>query len=212
MSFESIEEARRLRRKIRHRETERLRYLRKREQIREYQRLYRLEHLEEYKARDKRYTSKPEVRVKRLAHMKKWHQENSIKPENKIKKQIAGRAHYQKNKAEISKKHREWRKKNPALNAFFRMKRRALEKKASINLKAMKEWIKAVRSKPSAICYYCTSKFPISEIHFDHIIPLSKGGDHSVENLCISCKSCNLTKGRKTTDAWIRVGQQVLSL
>jgi 5-methylcytosine-specific restriction endonuclease McrA len=32
-------------------------------------------------------------------------------------------------------------------------------------------------------------------MHIDHIIPRKSGGDHSLDNLRVLCKSCNLRKG-----------------
>jgi hypothetical protein len=32
-------------------------------------------------------------------------------------------------------------------------------------------------------------------MHIDHIIPRKVGGDHSLDNLRVLCKSCNLRKG-----------------
>jgi 5-methylcytosine-specific restriction endonuclease McrA len=91
-------------------------------------------------------------------------------------------------------------------------KRRALKAKAAVNLVHITEWMAAVKSKPFARCYYCNAKVSTDKIHFDHMIPLSKGGPHSVENLCVSCVLCNLSKGAKQIDEWQREGQQVLGL
>jgi hypothetical protein len=33
------------------------------------------------------------------------------------------------------------------------------------------------------------------EMHIDHIIPRKSGGDHSLDNLRVLCKLCNLRKG-----------------
>jgi 5-methylcytosine-specific restriction endonuclease McrA len=33
--------------------------------------------------------------------------------------------------------------------------------------------------------------------HIDHIIPLSRGGRHSIGNLAPACAACNLKKGYK---------------
>ena len=43
-------------------------------------------------------------------------------------------------------------------------------------------------------CQYCGST---RNLTIDHIIPKSKGGDNSWENLCLSCSSCNTKKGNK---------------
>ena len=33
------------------------------------------------------------------------------------------------------------------------------------------------------------------EMHIDHVIPRKSGGDHSLDNLRVLCKNCNLRKG-----------------
>lgn len=73
-------------------------------------------------------------------------------------------------------------------------------------------WMMAVRTKPEAVCYYCRVMWPISEIHFDHVLPLKRGGNHTIENLCVACKTCNLRKNAKLIHEWNRPGQQLLDL
>ena len=53
---------------------------------------------------------------------------------------------------------------------------------------------KAVFSRDGGACVYCSSRV---NIHFDHIIPHSRGGADIVENLQILCARCNLQKGAK---------------
>ena len=35
---------------------------------------------------------------------------------------------------------------------------------------------------------------------------------HAVDNLCVSCATCNLTKHNQSVRTWVRVGQQFLEL
>lgn len=60
------------------------------------------------------------------------------------------------------------------------------------------ELIFTLRSSKDTKCYYCDEPLFGKKIHIDHIIPLSRGGRHCIENLCASCPSCNLSKNNKT--------------
>lgn len=51
-----------------------------------------------------------------------------------------------------------------------------------------------VFKRDNGCCVNCGSQ---NDIHFDHIIPHSKGGSNTVENIQILCATCNLKKGAK---------------
>ena len=46
------------------------------------------------------------------------------------------------------------------------------------------------------VCQYCGKK--TIELTIDHIVPRSKGGSHSWDNLITACPKCNTKKGAKT--------------
>ncbi|MGB0683483.1 MAG: HNH endonuclease [Magnetovibrionaceae bacterium] len=46
-------------------------------------------------------------------------------------------------------------------------------------------------------CQYCGNHFPADELTFDHVVPRSKGGITSWENVVAACGPCNLKKGNK---------------
>lgn len=55
-----------------------------------------------------------------------------------------------------------------------------------------------VLARDNYTCRYCgTRKGPY---HVDHVIPWSKGGPDTLENLVTACVKCNLTKG---TETWV---------
>lgn len=46
-------------------------------------------------------------------------------------------------------------------------------------------------------CQYCGRKFSTSELSLDHVIPLSRGGKSTWENVVCACLPCNVRKGNK---------------
>lgn len=46
-------------------------------------------------------------------------------------------------------------------------------------------------------CQYCEDKFRTQELTFDHVIPRSRGGRTTWDNIVTSCRDCNLIKGSK---------------
>jgi 5-methylcytosine-specific restriction endonuclease McrA len=47
-------------------------------------------------------------------------------------------------------------------------------------------------------CQYCGRRPHQRDLNIDHVIPRSRGGADTWENLVISCRACNLKKGRRT--------------
>jgi 5-methylcytosine-specific restriction endonuclease McrA len=56
--------------------------------------------------------------------------------------------------------------------------------------------LKVVR-RDGQVCAICRVNIPDDKIEFDHIIPISRGGPTSPENLRVLCRDCN----RKKSDA-----------
>ena len=47
-------------------------------------------------------------------------------------------------------------------------------------------------------CQYCGQRFPTSELSLDHVVPRSRGGITSWENIVCACVACNVRKGGRT--------------
>ena len=84
--------------------------------------------------------------------------------------------------------------KNPEIAINAQHRRRARLKGNGIYLVKITE-LKKLLSKS---CFYCGKK---SE-HIDHVMPISRGGKHSIGNLVASCGACNSSKGNKTIMEW----------
>jgi len=55
-------------------------------------------------------------------------------------------------------------------------------------------------------CQYCARVFAPQDLTLDHIVPRSRGGDSTWDNLVASCRSCNNRKGdRSLEDAGLRL-------
>lgn len=98
---------------------------------------------------------------------------------------------------------REYMQNNPERAREYRRTRRIRKNQSPKGArKPIIEWEKRWRSKKTATCFWCTKKVKVVDCHTDHITPLAKGGAHSIENLCISCASCNHAKSSKPLPEW----------
>ena len=183
-------------------------YRKNRERVIAQQRRYQSENQDIVKAAHKRRYSNPEYRAKMLDRNAAWLKAH---PGYSLKRTKEWQT---RNREMVRAKHRVWSK-SPAGKAWYQARdhaRRAAKLAVTINPDSILLFISVTRLKPSVICYYCQKSTPGRTCHFDHIIPLSKGGAHSIENLCVSCPKCNQTKLNKPIQEWVRLGQQILAL
>ena len=62
-------------------------------------------------------------------------------------------------------------------------------------------------------CVYCDEDLRDGEIHMDHVIPESRGGETSYNNLQVTCRKCNLAKGTLSEDDFTqRLRQRALNI
>jgi hypothetical protein len=54
-------------------------------------------------------------------------------------------------------------------------------------------------------CHYCGKELnPFRDFVVDHVFPWSRGGTDDVENLAAACEPCNISKGDRTPEEWLR--------
>lgn len=96
-----------------------------------------------------------------------------------------GRQDPEKKRAQTS----HWKKMNPAKVSIQRYRRRVNFQNCVTDL-TEDQWsqIKVVYKNR---CGYCGERKPLTQ---DHIIPVSKGGDHTASNIIPACRSCNSRK------------------
>jgi hypothetical protein len=77
-------------------------------------------------------------------------------------------------------------------------------KRKSINWSGQFPWLKvALRKKQNDRCCWCDGIMrddgpPRRRPTFEHIVPLSRGGEDAPSNLAIACDGCNQDKGNET--------------
>ncbi len=180
----------------------RSKYAENREQEQSYRRNWRLAHPELLSAQKSRANAArrkkyPEVRV---AIQNKIRQKRIENPEIV---RAWNRKAYLKNRDSILARVKKYSKENPQVATNTAHKRRAAIMRTDVgDMDEILKWMQLVKSKPDFICQYCKLEFPTAKLHFDHVVPLSRGGAHSKENLCASCSGCNHSKGAKLISEW----------
>lgn len=63
-------------------------------------------------------------------------------------------------------------------------------------------------------CWICWLTLPMPQVHFDHVMPLSRGGAHVEENIRVACRPCNDRKLNKlpTPELIARIHEEVLRM
>ena len=55
-----------------------------------------------------------------------------------------------------------------------------------------------IMARDGHLCQYCGRHFPLHQLSLDHVIPRSRGGTTTWENIVCACLACNVRKGGRT--------------
>lgn len=59
---------------------------------------------------------------------------------------------------------------------------------------------KNILLRDHSTCQYCGQHLPPSELTLDHVVPRSRGGESTWDNLVACCRRCNHRKGNRTPE------------
>jgi len=80
-------------------------------------------------------------------------------------------------------------------------KRRKAQMRNSVAIQATGKQIRARFAQFDHRCAYCGAA---GDMHIEHVVPISKGGPHSIGNIIPACKDCNMSKFDHEAEAWYR--------
>ena len=98
-------------------------------------------------------------------------------------------AWYAENKHDVNKKGVERRRRDGTQNAHYYAQRSA-GKVERVSLDVLFE-------RDKGICSLCHDRVKRSDASRDHVVPLSRGGDHSYQNCVLAHRRCNSRKGNR---------------
>lgn len=93
------------------------------------------------------------------------------------------------NKDKSYKKVKKYQQNNPEKCNIKDQRRRSRKKQLPATL-TIEQW-QLIKNHFNNRCVYCGKELPLEQEHF---IPLSKGGEYTLNNIIPSCKSCNASK------------------
>lgn len=149
------------------------------EKLREQKRKYRENNLDKIRAYDRKRRTAEETREVILDRSRKWRVEH---PE------------------QVRAYNSQYAKDNPEYFRSAAQKRAAKKKSLACDF-TLKEWEEA-KTFFEYECAYCGKK--LERLTQDHVVPLSKGGTYTADNIIPACKSCNSSKHDKDLEAWYK--------
>ena len=172
--------------------------------------------------------TKEEIAAREKEYGKKYYAENKeeiarknkiYRKENKEELKAKGREYVEEHREEINakarKSHAENRERNAERSRIYRQTPEGKAKsRESDRRKSAREHGAEVFPMPDnyedllfenqgGLCYYCKSAFDKETMLLTHLVPHSRGGPHSFDNVALGCKECATRKMSKTAEEFL---------
>ncbi len=104
--------------------------------------------------------------------------------------------YYTRNRVKRIAEIHEYQRRHPEVKVKYRHRYRA-RKHNALGSHTYEDLV-AIFVKQEGACFYCRLQLPaMKDGHFDHVVPLSRGGSDDPNNLVFSCAPCNWSKHAK---------------
>ena len=164
-----------------------------------YDRAWRAARKEQLRLYNRAYREANKEHLQHLHHL--YYQANKEQLDAKSKERYATKkaviiAHNALYRAShLKEKHAydtQWRKANPDKRMASQRRRRAMKAGAPLNDLTHAQWLE-IQEAQDHRCHYCGQRCK-GRLTQDHILPLVKGGSHTLHNVIGACRTCNVKK------------------
>ncbi len=140
---------------------------------------------------------------KRKAYMQEYRRKNATKVKKRIKEwkqrhpdkiRLYSKQQRARNPAKADAASQAWRVRYPHKDRAVQARRRARILATPVNDFTADQWL-GLQEQYDHKCAYCRQSAPLTQ---DHVVPLSKGGTHTLSNILPACRRCNQRKGTKS--------------
>ena len=133
------------------------------------------------------YRSRCKLCYTPIAH--RWAKKNPEKA--RVVSREKARKYIASHREEMRTKVKAWRKRNPEAVRFASNLRRARRNGARVSDLTIAQWA-GLKERYNFSCAYCGERVPV--LTQDHVLALSRGGNHTQANVVPACLTCNLKK------------------
>lgn len=180
-------------------ETARISNAKNKESIKQRSKNYAVKNRDKIKAKGQAYYLANKERIKLIAS--DWHaahreeskeqQRRRYAAANKESRNSKLRQKWAENPEQGRARTQRYKLAHPEKTKEQKLRRRARELNATIG----KVCLKTILKRDNYLCHICKQTVAKNELSYDHVIPLARGGGHSMENIKVAHFLCNLRKG-----------------
>lgn len=175
------------------------------EEILDKKAVYYQEHKEEICYKQQVLKREQTLAAKRTYHLKNKDKEKEYSKEYRSRPEVIERE--KQRRIDEAEKNKEYQRqylqtdRGRTLSRIKIAKRRALREKTIVTF-TLEQWEES-KEFFNHECAYCGNKSEVFDK--DHVVPLSKGGTHTMQNIVPACEWCNGSKHNKDMETWYRI-------